>query len=375
MVVNLPYNQGENKKEKVPFLKKLDAFLLNMSRVPLKEKLFFTQYLGLMLKSGISLSVALDSLSKQSKNKRFSAILKDVSNNVEKGVSLTESLKLYDKVFGELYINMIEAGEISGKLEEVLGNLYIQIKKQHELNSQVKGALIYPATILSAMLVIGVFMFIFVVPELLNIITSYDIEMPLPTKIFIAISQFLLNNGILALIILVFAIIFLVQVFKTHQGKYFFQYFFLKIPIISPIIKKINLAKFSRIVSTLLKTDIMIIKSFRIASNTLGNLHYRKVVIEMSEQLKKGKQLNEVIVTYPKLFPPSVTQMVAIGEKTGELDNVLDELAEFYEMEVNQTMENLPSIIEPLLIVVLGVVVGGIAVAIMLPYYSLISSL
>jgi type IV pilus assembly protein PilC len=146
-------------------------------------------------------------------------------------------------------------------------------------------------------------------------------------------------------------------------------------PIISPIIKKINLARFSRIVSTLMKTDIMIVKTFSIAANTLGNLHYREVASEMSERLKKGNQLNEVILARPDLFPPSIAQMVMVGEKTGELDNVLSELAEFYEMEVHQTMDSLPSIIEPLLILILGVLVGGIAIAIMLPYYSLISSI
>lgn len=371
-------NQDQNNRAKSEgFLsfKKIDDFLLSLSRVPLKEKLFFTQYLGLMLKSGISLSASIESLSVQSSNKYFSKILKEISANVERGVSLTESLKPYERVFGELYVNMIEAGEVSGKLEEVLSNLYLQMKKQHELNAKVKGALIYPATIITAMIIIGIFMMVMVVPELLGILKSYDVEMPLPTKIFIAFSEFILGNGVLVFFVVFLAVLLLIQVLRTRQGKFYFQWFLLRMPIISPIIKKINLARFSRIVSTLMKTDIMIVKTFSIAANTLGNLHYREVALEMSERLKKGSQLNEVILARPDLFPPSIAQMVMVGEKTGELDNVLSELAEFYEMEVHQTMDSLPSIIEPLLILILGVLVGGIAIAIMLPYYSLISSI
>ena len=146
-------------------------------------------------------------------------------------------------------------------------------------------------------------------------------------------------------------------------------------PIFSPIIKKINLARFSRNISSLLKTDIMIIKSFQITAKVISNLHYRKVIMEMAEKIKKGGKLNEVIKTSPKLFPPVVTQMIAVGEETGELDNILIELAEFYEEEVDQIMENLPSIIEPLLILTLGLGVGGIAIAIIMPMYSITSAM
>ena len=146
-------------------------------------------------------------------------------------------------------------------------------------------------------------------------------------------------------------------------------------PIIAPIIKKINLARFARNISSLLKTDIMIIETFQITANVLGNLHYRKLILEMAHKIKKGGKLNEVIRSNPKLFPPVVTQMVAIGEETGELDNILMELAEFYEEEVDLIMENLPAIIEPLLILVLGLGVGGVAVAIIMPMYAITTSI
>jgi type IV pilus assembly protein PilC len=162
-----------------------------------------------------------------------------------------------------------------------------------------------------------------------------------------------------------------IKVLKTYKGKFFFQAILLKLPIISPIIKKINLAKFSRTISSLLKTDIMIIKTFEISANVLGNLHYREAILMMGEKIKKGSQINEVISLYPKLFPPVVEQIVSVGEQTGELDNILTELADFYEGEVNKIMDNLPSIIEPILILALGVGVGGMAVAIIMPMYSM----
>jgi type IV pilus assembly protein PilC len=324
-----------------------------------------------MLRAGISLSIALKTLAIQTENKKFARIINDMSESVEKGVSLTESLRPHINVFGELFINMVEAGELSGKLEDVLNQLYVQLKKNHELISKVKGALTYPLVIVFAMVGIGIFMMIFIVPKLTSMLLEFGSELPLPTKILITISDALVNNGLVSLIGFVLFVLVFIKILKTYKGKFFFQAILLKMPIISPIIKKINLAKFSRTVSSLLKTDIMIIKTFEISANVLGNLHYREAILMMGEKIKKGSQINEVISLYPKLFPPVVEQIVSVGEQTGELDNILTELADFYEGEVNKIMDNLPSIIEPILILALGVGVGGMAVAIIMPMYSM----
>ncbi|PIR13380.1 hypothetical protein COV49_02485 [Candidatus Falkowbacteria bacterium CG11_big_fil_rev_8_21_14_0_20_39_10] len=360
--------------EKSSGMEKINNFFLRFSRIPIKEKLFFVQYLNIMLKSGISLAAGLETLAKQTDNKRFAKIIKNVSASVEKGVSFTESLKPHQDVFGELFISMIEAGELSGKLEDVLGQLYIQLKKRHELNSKVKGALTYPAVIVFAMGGIGIFMMIMVVPKMIDMLQSFGAELPLPTKILIAVSSGIVNNGLFVGVAVVVFILGFVQALRTYRGKYIFQAILLKTPIISPIIKKINLAHFSRTISSLLKTDIMIIKTFEITANVLGNLHYRKAVIEMSERIQKGSQINEVVIAYPKLFPPVVNQIISVGEQTGELDSILSELAGFYEGEVDKIMDNLPSIIEPLLILFLGVGVGAMAVAVIMPMYTLTSA-
>ncbi|OGF27154.1 hypothetical protein A2331_00165 [Candidatus Falkowbacteria bacterium RIFOXYB2_FULL_34_18] len=379
MVVN--FSQEEKKqndtqeKDAKTILEKIDTFLLKFTRIPLKEKLFFVRHLGLMLKSGISLSTALQTLAKQTDNKYFQKILVDIGTKVEKGSTFADSLKQYQKIFGELFINMVEAGELSGKLEDVLNELYIQMKKEHSLISKVKGALTYPAVIVLAMIGIGTFMILVIIPRITSMFTEMNVELPLPTKILIGISGAIVNHGVVSGIITIFFIAFLIWGLKTYRGKYIFQSALLVLPIISPIIKKINLARFARNISSLLKTDIMIIRAFQITANVLGNIHYRNALLAMAQEIKKGGKISEVVSNYPKLFTPVVTSMIAVGEETGELDNILIELAEFYEEEVDQIMENLPSIIEPLLILFLGLGVGGVAVAIIMPMYSITNAI
>jgi type IV pilus assembly protein PilC len=364
-----PENSEEEKE--LTTVQKIDLWLLRFTRVPLKERLFFVQNLGLMLKSGISLSAALRTLSSQTANKRLQAALAEIAEKVESGNTFAESLKKYHDIFGEMFISMVEAGEISGKLEEVLAQLYIQMKKENGLISKVKGALTYPAVIIFAMFGIGTFMIVFIIPKITAMFTEMNVELPLPTKILIGLSNAIVQNGLLSAGIFIVFVFTLVKVLKHPKGKYIFQAILLKAPVISPIIKKINLARFARNISSLLRTDIMIIKSFQITANVLGNLHYREALLDMAQKIKKGGKLHEAISEYPHLFTPVVAQMIAIGEETGELDNILMELANFYEEEVDLIMENLPAIIEPLLILALGLGVGGVAVAIILPMYSL----
>jgi type IV pilus assembly protein PilC len=356
-------------------LNQIKSFLEKLTSIPISEKLFFVQYLGIMLKAGISLSMALKTLAQQTGNKKFSKIIADLAQNVEKGVSFTESLKPHEKIFGQLFINMIESGEVSGKLEEVLKKLYIQFKKSHELVAKVRGALTYPVVILVAMIGIGIFMMLVVVPKITNMFKEFNAELPLPTKLLIKFSDSLVAYGPLYLIAFIIIILIFIQLIKTAKGKNIFHGLLLRLPIWGPIIKKINLARFARTISSLLKTDIMIITSFQITAQVLGNVHYRQALLEMGNKIKSGGNINEIIANYPKLFPPVIVQITAVGEATGELDYVLEELAEFYEEEIDQTMNNLPAIIEPILILTLGLVVGAMAVAIIMPMYSLTSTI
>lgn len=354
-------------------MQKINLFLIEISSVPLKEKLFFVQHLGLMVKTGISISAALKTLATQTKHAHFKMALVDIAEKVEKGVSLSQAMSAHKKIFGELFINMVEAGELSGKLESVLHEIFLQIKKEHKLLSKVKGALTYPIVILTAMTGIGIFLFVKIIPKMLEMFKEMNATLPLPTRILIAVSDAITQHGLIALIIAVIVVTGFLKYIHTVKGRYYFQLILLNMPVFGEIIKKINLARFARNISSLLKTDIMIIKSFQITASVLGNVHYRGALEDMAQQIKQGGRLNDAIVKYPKLFPPVVAQMVAIGEDTGELDTILIELAEFYEDEIDQVMEALPSLIEPILILFLGLGLGGIAVAILLPMFSLSS--
>ncbi|HTW96422.1 MAG TPA: type II secretion system F family protein [Candidatus Methylomirabilis sp.] len=349
-------------------------FLAIFQTVPIKEKLIFIQNLSVMIKAGIPVLAAFRTLAEQSESKFFSRVLKQISAKIEQGSSLSDSLKQFPSVFNDLFVNMVNSGEVSGKLEEVLHYLYIQTKKQYELTARIKGALTYPIVVVVAILGIGFFMMAFVIPKLTAVFLEYDVQLPLATRILIFVSNFLANNWLVAIIGTVVIVLVLMRIFSTNQGKYLLQAVTLRLPIFGPIIKKVNLARFARTSSSLLKTDIMIVNAFRITAETLGNLHFRKAVLEISEKIKTGGQINEVIKNYPHFFPPMVTQMVTVGEQTGEVSNILSDLADFYEGEIDQTMQNLPSIIEPVLILILGLGVGAIAIAVIMPMYSLSSA-
>lgn len=361
-----------NKEQKRNFLKTNLDFL---SSVNLKEKIVFTKNLQIMIRTGLSLSAAMKTLAVQTNNKYFQKILFDIQINIEKGNSFGDSLKKYPKVFNEIFISMIESGELSGNLEEVLDYLQTQMKKNHELISKVKGAMIYPTIVLIAMFGIGTAMMIFVIPKLISIFDEFKADLPAPTKILIATSNFLTHNGLLSFITLVVLIVAINFFHRTEIGKKIFHGFYLKAPILGPITRKINLARFSRTLSSLIKTDIPIIQSFGITSKTLGNVYYKKALAESVKEIEKGVTISQSISKYPKLFTPMVLQMLTVGEESGEVDEVLMEIADFYEEEIDQIMKNLPQIIEPVLILVLGFGVGAMAVAIIMPLYSLTESI
>lgn len=361
--------------EKKSLFKTIDDFLINISPISLQEKLFFIQHLGVMLRAGISLITAIRTIAAQSRNKRFVRILNKIAAEIENGSNFADSLRPYEKIFGEVFVNMISAGEISGKLESILMETYIQTKKRYEISAKIKGALLYPTVVFVAMISISTFIVLVVLPQTLEMLKGFDAPLPLATKILIAVVDFIRNHGVPIALSFIGIIALLWYLNQTKKGKYYFQLLWLKMPIVGEIIKKINLANFSRNLSSLLRADIMIIKAFEVTANAMSNVHYKKAILDMQENLQSGGQVNEVIKTHTKLFPPIIEQMILVGEQTGELSNVLEELAEFYEGEVNQIMNSLPSIIEPILIIVLGIAVACIAVAIMMPMYSMTSAI
>ncbi len=343
-------------------------------RIKLTQKIFFAENLRVMIKAGLSLTEALHTLAMQTEQKGFRAVILEMNADVEKGKSLSQALGRFTNLFEPIFINMIAAGEVSGTLEKTLEQLTTQMRKDYELVSKVKGAMTYPLVVLSATVLIGVGMMIFVVPQILSIFQEIGTDsLPLPTKILIATTDFLKADWPFVIVIVVgggFAFSWWIQ---RPLGKIVWHKVLLMMPIIGPIIQKINLARFTRTLSALLRTDIPIVQGLTITSDIVRNVYYHNACLAMAEAVKKGETMSQIMEKSPKLFPPLVIQMTAVGERAGTVDSMLEEVADFYEKQVDQIMSSLSSIIEPLLILFLGGAVGGIALAIITPIYALTS--
>jgi len=346
-----------------------------LKRVGTVDKMLFTRHLGVMLKAGLPFSRALTVLAEQTGNAYFKEILMGVEKDVQKGNSLANSLAKYPKVFDGLFVNMIRVGETSGNLEEVLDILALQLKKSHELSSKVKGAMMYPAVIVFAMVAIGVLMMIYVVPTLLGIFEEMETELPATTKVIIFISDTLQNYGIFVFLGFVVLLSLFSWTVKTAKGKKAFDYFLLHIPVIGKIISKINMARFSRTLSSMISSGVSIVSALEIISGTLGNTYYKNSAKRACDDMQKGVALSEVIGRYEKLYQPMMVHMIEVGEETGTLEDTLKQVAEFYEEEIDQITSNMSSIIEPILMLVIGGAVGFFAVSMIQPMYSIMGNM
>lgn len=353
----------------------LSSWMEKFSGVPIVQKIFFTQNLMVMLRGGFSISRAMGTLAAQTNHRYFKKVILNLQNDLESGSTFTQSLRKYPRVFSELFMNMVAAGEASGKLDEVLRNLTVQMKKDHALVSKVRGAMTYPIVVVIAMVGAAIAMVTLVIPKLQDVFTAGGGQLPLPTRILIGISSALTHHGLWYGLGLVALVALFVAFGRTKHGSWWYDAVVLHTPIAGPIIKKINLARFTRNLSSMLATDIPIIQTFHIIGRTMGSRHYQRSIEESSQALKTGLSIAKVLERYPTLYPPIVQQMIAVGEESGTLDEVSGDLATFYEEDVENTMANLSTIIEPVLLLVLGAGVAAMALAILLPIYNLSSQI
>lgn len=352
----------------------LQNFIGELLGVPLREKLVFTRNLKVMIAAGVSLPAALDALAEQTRNKKMQKALKAVREDVMKGQALSESMMRQPKIFSELFQNMVKAGEASGTLEEVLTQLTIQMERDYEVRSKIKGALIYPSVIVFAMLVIGVFMLTFVVPKLAATFADLEAELPLTTRIIVGLGDFFSRFWYIVVFVFVVAVISFFRMLKTRWGKKLFDRFILKVPIISGILKKMQAALTARTLSSLLAAGVPVVSALEITSRVLGNWYFREAMEVSSREVQKGSKLSEVLKNYEHLYPVMVIQMIQVGEETGETTDILKKVAEFFEEEIDNVTKNLASIIEPVLMLVIGVAVGFFAISMFQPIYSLVGS-
>ncbi|MEJ5226321.1 type II secretion system F family protein [Thermodesulfovibrio sp.] len=336
-----------------------------------KDILFFTRQFATLFSSGVPIVQALDAIIGQIKNKNFRKILIQMRNDIEKGSSLADAMKRHPKVFSTLFVNMIRAGEEGGMLDKVLFKMADYFEKMIKLKRKIIGAMIYPSMVIAiAVLVVAVIM-IFVIPTFAKLFGEMGLELPLPTRVTIALSNFMVQSGIFILFGIIGFFVF-VRIFrKTEQGKKITDNILLKFPLLGVILLKASLSRFARTLGTLLGSGVPILNSMEISARASGNKVIEDVIISMRDDITAGKSLTEVLKSRTELFPPIFIQMVNVGESTGGIDDMLNKVADFYDEEVDNAVANLMSMLEPALIVFLGVTIGFIVVSLYLPIFKL----
>lgn len=356
----------EGQKEKKAFLKRSFSFF----GVSATEKIIMTRNLGVMFSTGLSLVKSFEILSVQVKDRRLKEALLDVKEKVSKGESLSDSLAKYPKIFSELFCNMIKVGEESGTLDDIFQILSLQLGKEHELKSKIKNAMIYPSMIMLVMLAVGVVIITLVLPSLNVFFTSLSVPIPIYTRIILAGGAFLSKHWYLLIVGPAALVGIFIVIIKNPKGKRALDAFLLKLPVISPIVKKSNSAFMIRSLSSLIAAGVPLIRSLEISSKTVGNHYFSKALMDATVKIKKGDKLSNALRSDMTLFPFGVIEMVEVGEETGKTSVILKKLADFYEQEAGAAVEKLAILIEPLLIIFLGLAVGFFAISIIQPMYS-----
>jgi len=356
--------------------KKLFSFgsLLSIfSSVSLDEKVVLTRNLAAMLEAGLTTSRALGVMERQTKNKRLKHVLGSMIGDVKNGGTFSAALAKFPDVFPSLLVSMVRAGEESGKLADSLRVVSIQMERSSNLTKKIRGALIYPSIVVIAMIGIGILMLIYVVPTLTQTFNDVGAKLPPTTQFIITVSNFLLNNTLLAIGGFFLFVMGLITLAKTSQGRIALDWFFLHIPVIRNLVMETHSARTMRTLASLLSAGVDVIYSLTITRDVVGNVFYQKVIKEAEAAVTKGGAMSEVFIKHPELYPPLVAEMVAVGEETGRLSELLKETAAFYEESVEQQTKDLSTIVEPILMVVIGGFVGFFAISMIAPIYSLSS--
>lgn len=357
--------QPEKRKgETVSFLAKF------RSKVKLTELVLFSRQMATMIDSGIPLVQALEILSEQIENKVFKQIVMEVKKDVTAGASFYEALGKHPRAFSPLFVNMVKAGESSGALDDIMDRLALYLEKTDSLIRKVRSAMIYPAVVVFMAISITLIMMIKVVPVFKTIFSDFGSELPLPTKILVMISDFLIHSfwvWSLGLIVGVFA---LQNFIRTERGTVIFDHFKLKMPLFGIIMRKVAVSKFSRTLSTLIKSGVPILSALEIVSKTSGNKVIEAAVDKVRASIREGENITNPLMR-SRVFPPLVVRMISVGEQTGELEKMLNKIADFYDDQVDAAVSGITSIIEPLVIAFLGLVVGGIVICMFLPIFRM----
>jgi type IV pilus assembly protein PilC len=343
-------------------------------KVKQKEIAVFTRQFSVMLNAGMPLVQGLDAIAQKHPNEAFKTVLNQVRSDVESGSTLSAALGRHPKVFDSLYTNMVAAGETGGILDTILQRLSVFIEKIVKLKSAVRSAMIYPSVILTVAVGVVIVILWKVVPVFRSLFEGFDVALPLLTRFVIAVSEIVERFAIYSVFVIAAGVFAFLKFYKTDKGRHTVDSLLLKCPILGDILRKIGVARFTRTLATLLTSGVPILEGLDITAKTAGNAILEDTILTLRQRIEEGGTMAEPM-RHSGFFPPMVTQMVSVGESTGEMDTMLVKVADFYEEEVDVVVANLLTILEPVLMVFLGVVVGGIVIAMYLPLFKLIQVL
>jgi type IV pilus assembly protein PilC len=342
------------------------------NRIKLKDVAIFSRQFATMINSGLSLLRSLYILAEQTENKALAAVVNDVRQDVEKGMSLSQAMAKHPKAFNRLYISMVRAGETGGVLDSVLLRVADTIEKAVELKRKIKSAMTYPVAVLCLVLVIVTAMLIFVVPTFETLYADLGGTLPLPTRLLLAVSAFATKFAPFIIVAEVLAAIAFRKWIQSEKGRGAWDRFKLRVPIFGKLVHKTAITRFSRTFAVLLRSGVPILEALEITSETVNNTVMSNAVKDVQAAVKQGEPIATPMQRH-EIFPPMVTQMLAVGEETGQVDTMLEKVADFYDQEIEATVDALTSLLEPLLIVVMGGAVGGMVVALYMPMFQIIN--
>ena len=338
-----------------------------------KDIVLFSRQLSIMFKSKVPLVEALEVLAVQTQNANFKEKIVKLSEEVRGGTSFSDALSQHPKVFSSFYISMVKAGEASGKLSESLDYLAEHVEREYHLMSKIKGAMVYPLLILFFSIAVLFLMVFFIIPNLTKVLQETGQEMPFITTVVIGSTDFLKKWFWLIALIGIGGIVYIIRYYYSKEGKKQFDKLFLKMPSLGSFLKMMYLSRFAENLSTLISGGLPIATALEITADIVGNSAYKEVILEARDRVRKGETVSSALKSAPEIFPPMFCQMTTVGEKTGTLDKSLMDVVDFYQKETERTIESLLAVLEPALIMFLGVVVGGLMFAVLMPLYKMMS--
>ncbi|MFA6376203.1 MAG: type II secretion system F family protein [Candidatus Paceibacterota bacterium] len=340
-----------------------------------KDVAIFSRQLAVMFRANVSLVESLRTIGAQLPNQNFREKILRISQTVEAGSPLSAALAKYPDIFSVFFVSMVRAGEVSGNLSEQFNYLADYLEKQYYLSGKIKGAMIYPAVICSVMVGVLFLLSYFVMPNLIEMLNGVDMELPVLTKIVIAATNFIRGiGGVIFLVGLIGLVVLVMRFSRTKRGKEFLDNFYLRIPVVRNLLRMLYMSRFADNLSTLITGGIPITQALEITGSIVGNTVYRDVILKTCEGVRKGQTISSILFNYPELFPPMFSQMVLVGEQTGSLDKSLLVMVKFYEREADRAIDSMLVLIEPVLILTLGLVVGGVVASVMIPLYQSMGS-